>query len=128
MAEIESKFTFSLLFPESVELSFGSVRVRKYWRIRMIVTLTIIVRLHRKSLPLKYCIFLQLMKSALFWLLYQMSQLFGNLYVFFAWQGKDEIDPTSRITLFSILVGFGSLGLIAFGFIKVRGRNKFYKV
>ena len=57
-----------------------------------------------------------------------MSQLFGNLYVFFAWQGKDEIDPTSRITLFSILVGFGSLGLIAFGFIKVRGRNKFFKV
>ena len=69
-------------------------------------------------------VYIQLMKSALFWLLYQMSQLFGNLYVFFAWQGKDEIDQTSRITLFSILVGFGSLGLVAFGFIKVRGCNR----
>ena len=57
--------------------------------------------------------------SALFWLLYQISQFCGNLYVFFAWKGKDYITSTLRIELFSILVGFGSIGLIAFAFIKV---------
>ena len=39
--------------------------------------------------------------------------------VYFAWQGHSEVTPTLRITLFSILVGIGALGIITFAFIKV---------
>ena len=57
--------------------------------------------------------------SALFWLLYQISQFSGNLYVFFAWKGTEYISATLRIELYWGLVGFGAIGLIAFAFIKV---------
>ena len=42
------------------------------------------------------------LRSALFWFLYQISQFGGNLYVFFAWKGKDYIDSTLRILLSQI--------------------------
>lgn len=57
--------------------------------------------------------------TAVFWLLYQMSQFGGNLYVYIAWGGYDIVTSTLRITLFSILVGVGSLGILTFTFIRV---------
>merc|ERR1719419_2176277 len=36
----------------------------------------------------------------------QMNLIFGNLYIYFAWQGKKYIDSSMRTTLFT---GFGIL-------------------
>ncbi|XP_072387057.1 UNC93-like protein MFSD11 [Diabrotica undecimpunctata] len=47
--------------------------------------------------------------SGIFWALLQLSMLGGNTFVFFAFQGKDQIDKTTRIfviiTLSAIAVG-----------------------
>jgi len=48
-----------------------------------------------------------------------MSQFGGNLYVYEAWQGHDIVTASLRITLFSILVGVGSLGILTFTFIRI---------
>ena len=46
--------------------------------------------------------------SAIFWVLYMSGMLGGNLYVFFAWKGRDTITQSEQTTL-SL-----SMGLITF--------------
>lgn len=36
---------------------------------------------------------------------------FGNLFVYFQFQGKDHIDEATRTLVFSVLIGVGILGL-----------------
>lgn len=36
---------------------------------------------------------------------------FGNLFVYFQFQGKDHIDEATRTLVFSVLIGVGFLGL-----------------
>jgi len=53
--------------------------------------------------------------SGVFWALLQCSMLFGNLFVFFAFQGKTKIDLTTRnlVTIvLSVVCGIGVLILI----------------
>ncbi|CRK93330.1 CLUMA_CG006871, isoform A [Clunio marinus] len=48
--------------------------------------------------------------SGIFWAMLQMSMFFGNLFVFFQFQGKSHIDQTTRTLVFSVLIGVGVLG------------------
>jgi hypothetical protein len=40
------------------------------------------------------------------------SMFFGNLFVYFQFQGKDHIDEATRTLVFSVLIGVGILGFI----------------
>ncbi|XP_052867864.1 UNC93-like protein MFSD11 isoform X1 [Anopheles cruzii] len=50
--------------------------------------------------------------SGVFWALLQMSMFFGNLLVFFTFQGKTHIDEETRTIVFSVLIVVGILGTI----------------
>jgi hypothetical protein len=56
--------------------------------------------------------------TSVFWLLYQLSQFGGTLYVFFAWQGKQTVDSHERIVLFILLCCIGACGVLTLCFIK----------
>lgn len=50
--------------------------------------------------------------SGIFWAMLQMSMFFGNLLVFFLFQGKTHIDRNTRTLVFSILCGVAVIGII----------------
>ncbi|XP_070502205.1 UNC93-like protein MFSD11 [Chironomus tepperi] len=50
--------------------------------------------------------------SGIFWAMLQMSMFFGNLFVYFQFQGKTHIDEATRTLVFSVLIGVGVLGFI----------------
>lgn len=52
--------------------------------------------------------------TGMFWGLLQCSMLFGNLYIYFAWNGQTEISDGSRRTLFLALLVASVLGTLSF--------------
>ncbi|XP_008284499.1 UNC93-like protein MFSD11 [Stegastes partitus] len=52
--------------------------------------------------------------TGMFWALLQCSMLFGNLYIYFAWNGQTEISDGSRRTLFLALLVASILGTLSF--------------
>lgn len=50
--------------------------------------------------------------SGIFWALLQSSLLFGNLFVYFQFQGKDHIDKDTRFTVFIVLLSVACVGLL----------------
>uniref|UniRef100_A0AAQ5XET8 UNC93-like protein MFSD11 n=1 Tax=Amphiprion ocellaris TaxID=80972 RepID=A0AAQ5XET8_AMPOC len=52
--------------------------------------------------------------TGMFWGLLQCSMLFGNLYIYFAWNGHTEISDGSRRTLFLALLVASVLGTLSF--------------
>lgn len=52
--------------------------------------------------------------TGMFWALLQCSMLFGNLYIYFAWNGHTEISDGSRRTLFLALLVASVLGTLSF--------------
>ncbi|XP_075230897.1 UNC93-like protein MFSD11 [Lycorma delicatula] len=50
--------------------------------------------------------------SGIFWALLQCSLFFGNLYVYFAFQGKSEIDRDTRTTVFTVLTVVCCIGVV----------------
>ncbi|CAH1793783.1 unnamed protein product [Owenia fusiformis] len=50
--------------------------------------------------------------SGIFWALMQCSLLFGNLYVYFAFKGKEEVDANTRTTLFIVLSSACLVGIL----------------
>nr|XP_029713910.1 UNC93-like protein MFSD11 [Aedes albopictus] len=56
--------------------------------------------------------------SGIFWALLQMSMFFGNLLVFFLFQGKTHIDNDTRTLVFSILAGVAIIGIVFLGALR----------
>nr|XP_020466232.1 UNC93-like protein MFSD11 [Monopterus albus] len=52
--------------------------------------------------------------TGMFWALLQCSMLFGNLYIYFDWNGKTEISESSRKTMFLSLLVISVLGTLSF--------------
>ncbi|KAK5855883.1 hypothetical protein PBY51_007519 [Eleginops maclovinus] len=52
--------------------------------------------------------------TAVFWALLQCSMLFGNLYIYFDWNGKTEISDGSRKNIFLSLLVTSVLGTLSF--------------
>uniref|UniRef100_A0A182YR78 UNC93-like protein MFSD11 n=1 Tax=Anopheles stephensi TaxID=30069 RepID=A0A182YR78_ANOST len=50
--------------------------------------------------------------SGIFWAMLQMSMFFGNLLVFFTFQGKTHIDETTRSIVFAVLIAVAIVGLV----------------
>lgn len=50
--------------------------------------------------------------SGIFWAMLQMSMFFGNIFVYYQFQGKSHIDEATRTLVFSVLIGVGILGFI----------------
>jgi len=61
--------------------------------------------------------------AGIFWGLLQCSLLFGNLFVFFEFQGEINIDPSHRTTLFAGLAGANFLGVLVFLLLRVQTRQ-----
>ncbi|XP_058827381.1 UNC93-like protein MFSD11 isoform X2 [Topomyia yanbarensis] len=57
--------------------------------------------------------------SGIFWALLQMSMFFGNLLVFFLFQGKMHIDKNTRTLVFSILASIAVIGIGLLSALKV---------
>ncbi|XP_042240737.1 UNC93-like protein MFSD11 isoform X1 [Homarus americanus] len=49
--------------------------------------------------------------SGIFWAMLQSSMLFGNIFVFYQFMGKDIIDKTTRNVVFSVLTAVGVIGV-----------------
>lgn len=58
--------------------------------------------------------------SGIFWALLQFSMFFGNLYVYFAWQGKTHISDKDRQTVFISLTVISLVGSFLFFLIQKR--------
>ncbi|KAM4674655.1 UNC93-like protein MFSD11 isoform 1-T4 [Amazona ochrocephala] len=56
--------------------------------------------------------------SGVFWALLQSSLFFGNLYVYFAWQGKTHISESDRRTVFIALTVISLVGTVLFFLIR----------
>ncbi|XP_054713785.1 LOW QUALITY PROTEIN: UNC93-like protein MFSD11 [Uloborus diversus] len=56
--------------------------------------------------------------SGVFWALLQCSLLFGNIFVFFTFQGKSEIDDQTRYTVFGVLLGVAIVGIVLMLFLR----------
>lgn len=52
--------------------------------------------------------------SGIFWAMLQMSMLIGNTFVYFQFQGLDEVDTTTRTTVTMTLLGIGLVGTCVF--------------
>ncbi|XP_029015696.1 UNC93-like protein MFSD11 [Betta splendens] len=52
--------------------------------------------------------------TAVFWALLQCSMLFGNLYIYFDWNGRTEISDSGRRTIFLSLFVTSALGTLSF--------------
>ncbi|XP_076340619.1 LOW QUALITY PROTEIN: UNC93-like protein MFSD11 [Tachypleus tridentatus] len=61
--------------------------------------------------------------SGIFWAMLQCSLLFGNLFVYFQFQGQEHISYHSRMLLFGVLFGICCLGLIFILIMKGGGRQ-----
>uniref|UniRef100_F7A2X0 UNC93-like protein MFSD11 n=1 Tax=Ornithorhynchus anatinus TaxID=9258 RepID=F7A2X0_ORNAN len=56
--------------------------------------------------------------SGIFWALLQSSLFFGNLYIYFAWQGKTQISGHDRRTVFIALTVISLVGTVLFFLIR----------
>ncbi|XP_061248708.1 UNC93-like protein MFSD11 isoform X2 [Bos javanicus] len=56
--------------------------------------------------------------SGIFWALLQFSLFFGNLYIYFAWQGKTQISESDRRTVFIALTVISLVGTVLFFLIR----------
>ncbi|KAK7807611.1 hypothetical protein U0070_013917 [Myodes glareolus] len=56
--------------------------------------------------------------SGIFWALLQSSLFFGNLYIYFAWQGKTQISENDRRTVFIALTVISLVGTVLFFLIR----------
>ncbi|XP_065591250.1 UNC93-like protein MFSD11 isoform X2 [Cyrtonyx montezumae] len=56
--------------------------------------------------------------SGVFWALLQSSLFFGNLYIYFAWQGKTYISESDRRTVFTALTVISLVGTVLFFLIR----------
>lgn len=61
--------------------------------------------------------------SGIFWAMLQMSMFFGNLLVFFLFQGKTHIDSDTRTLVFSILAGLAIIGIVFLGVLRQPNRS-----
>ncbi|XP_044037169.1 UNC93-like protein MFSD11 [Siniperca chuatsi] len=52
--------------------------------------------------------------TGMFWALLQCSMLFGNLYIYFEWNGRTEIPDSSRKSIFLSLLVASVLGTLSF--------------
>ncbi|KAJ8386180.1 hypothetical protein AAFF_G00176040 [Aldrovandia affinis] len=52
--------------------------------------------------------------TGVFWGLLQCSMLFGNLYIYFEWNGITEITDSNRKTMFTVLLVISVLGTLCF--------------
>ncbi|CAN9505535.1 unnamed protein product [Ophioblennius macclurei] len=52
--------------------------------------------------------------TGMFWALLQCSMLFGNLYIYFDWNGRTEIPDSNRRTIFLSLLVTSVLGTLSF--------------
>ena len=52
--------------------------------------------------------------SGVFWAMLQCSMLIGNTFVFFTFQGKDDIDKTTRTTVVLVLLTICIVGTLSF--------------
>ncbi|NXV48456.1 MFS11 protein, partial [Uria aalge] len=62
--------------------------------------------------------------SGVFWALLQSSLFFGNLYIYFAWQGKTHISESDRRTVFIALTVISLVGTVLFFLIRKREDTK----
>ncbi|XP_077490603.1 UNC93-like protein MFSD11 isoform X2 [Amblyomma americanum] len=50
--------------------------------------------------------------SGIFWAMLQCSLIWGNIFVYIQFQGRDHIDQHSRYTVYGALTGIGILGML----------------
>ncbi|XP_050764335.1 UNC93-like protein MFSD11 [Gymnogyps californianus] len=62
--------------------------------------------------------------SGVFWALLQFSLFFGNLYIYFAWQGKTRISESDRRTVFIALTVISLVGTVLFFLIRKQEDTK----
>ncbi|NXJ00409.1 MFS11 protein, partial [Psophia crepitans] len=62
--------------------------------------------------------------SGIFWALLQSSLFFGNLYIYFAWQGKTRISENDRRTVFIALTVISLVGTVLFFLIRKQEDTK----
>ncbi|NWV04665.1 MFS11 protein, partial [Ptilonorhynchus violaceus] len=62
--------------------------------------------------------------SGVFWALLQFSLFFGNLYIYFAWQGKTYISESDRRTVFIALTVISLVGTVLFFLIRKQEDTK----
>ncbi|XP_065503607.1 UNC93-like protein MFSD11 isoform X3 [Caloenas nicobarica] len=62
--------------------------------------------------------------SGVFWALLQSSLFFGNLYIYFAWQGKTHISEGDRRTVFIALTVISLVGTVLFFLIRKQEDTK----
>ncbi|KAM8796859.1 MFS11 protein, partial [Eudromia elegans] len=62
--------------------------------------------------------------SGIFWALLQSSLFFGNLYIYFAWQGKTHISESDRRTVFIALTVISLVGTVLFFLIRKQEDTK----
>lgn len=56
--------------------------------------------------------------SGLFWAMLQASMFFGNLFVYFQFQGKTHIEEGTRRLVFSVLIAVAVLGVLFLATLK----------
>lgn len=56
--------------------------------------------------------------SGVFWALLQLSMFFGNIFVFYQFQGKTHIDSQTRQIVFSVLIAVAAIGVIFLGTLR----------
>ena len=56
--------------------------------------------------------------TGIFWCMFQSSLLVGNIYIFFAWQGKQEVSSEMRTSLFTIFSVLAAAGCSVFLLLK----------
>uniref|UniRef100_U5EXR4 UNC93-like protein MFSD11 n=1 Tax=Corethrella appendiculata TaxID=1370023 RepID=U5EXR4_9DIPT len=52
------------------------------------------------------------------WAIFQLSMFFGNLFVFFQFQGLKHIDQSTRTIVFSVLIGVAIVGLVILALLR----------
>ncbi|XP_056144079.1 UNC93-like protein MFSD11 [Lampris incognitus] len=62
--------------------------------------------------------------TGMFWALLQCSMLFGNLYIYFDWNGATEISDGSRKTIFTTLLVTSVLGTLTFLILRQTDRQQ----
>ncbi|NWV47929.1 MFS11 protein, partial [Daphoenositta chrysoptera] len=62
--------------------------------------------------------------SGIFWALLQFSLIFGNLYIYLAWQGKTHISESDRRTVFIALTVISLVGTVLFFLIRKQEDTK----
>ncbi|XP_075894723.1 UNC93-like protein MFSD11 [Nelusetta ayraudi] len=62
--------------------------------------------------------------TGMFWALLQCSMLFGNLYIYFDWNGRTEIPESSRKNIFLCLLIASILGTLSFLVLKASSHEE----